>query len=263
VEVVARNLSTCLALLTSLNVSWLALSFAWALESLRRRDLLTATAGWGRALVPPSLLVLLYLPCYVTLTEQRFFYAAFPFLFSALALWSRTRANGSQNEAIQTKSPSARPTESPARIPGDATRIWWLAVLGAVVPLVAAVFVIGTTPKIAGECAAELANRLARANVSGPVAGSGMLPGGRAGLYVAYLLDQPWYGDKPRALPADFQASGARLIIAVRGSELAGALAEDGGFADLDSRLFAGPAEAAEFPLKAFEVRTPRVAPNP
>ena len=129
--------------------------------------------------------------------------------------------------------------------------------------MVAAVFVIGATPKIAGDCAAELANRLARANVSGPVAGSGMLPGGRAGLYVAYLLDQPWYGDKPQARPADFQASGARLVIAVRGSELAGALAEDGAFADLDSRLFAGPAEAAQFPLKAFEVPAPRVAPDP
>ncbi len=262
VQVLARNMSTCLALLTSLNVSWLALIFAWALEGVRRRDLLTAAAGWGRALVLPSLLVLLYLPCYVTLTEQRFFYAAFPFLFSALGLWSRTREQGLQGETVQTNSPDVRAAQAPASSIANGARVWWLAVLGASVPLAAAVFVIGSAPKFAGDCAAELANRLARANFTGPVAGSAMLPGGRAGLYVAYLLDQPWYGDKPRARPADFQASGARLVLAVRGSELAEALAEDGAFTDLDSRLFTGATEAAQFPLRAFEVRAPQGAPT-
>ena len=90
-----------------------------------------------------------------------------------------------------------------------------------------------------------------------------MRRGGGGGLYVAYLLDQPWYGDKPRARPADFQASGARLVIVTRGSALATALARDEAFTNLDTRLFAGPAETEPFPLEVFEVRKPRAVPSP
>jgi hypothetical protein len=131
---------------------------------------------------------------------------------------------------------------------------WWLTVLGAVTPLLMAVFVVGDSPKFAGDCAVDLARRIERANLSGPVAGSGMLTGGRAGLYAAFLLGQPWYGDEPHPDPVDFERSGARLVVAVRHSALASALERDPAFASLDERLFTSPAEAARFPLTVYEV---------
>ena len=262
-KVLAGNLSTCLLLLTSLNVSWLVLVFPFVLRRLRRGGSQAAEAGWERALIVPALLVLLYLPCYVTLTEQRFFYAAFPFLFAALALWVLESNTGLRPGPIPGATLSVPGEPVPPGISNVEARGWWLAVLGAAAPLLTAVLVISASPRIAGDIAADLARRIQRSNLAGPVAGSGMLPGGRAGLYVAYLLDQPWYGDEPHAHPASLKASGARLVIALRRSELAAVLDRDGAFADLDQRLFADPAEAAQFPLKAFEITRPSAVPNP
>src|SRR5262249_26204626 len=71
-KIIRRNLGTGLALLTSLNLGWLALFFAVPLYLLKKRDWTEVTSRFGRVLVIPTLLVLVYLPCYFTLTEQRF-----------------------------------------------------------------------------------------------------------------------------------------------------------------------------------------------
>jgi hypothetical protein len=99
------------------------------------------------------------------------------------------------------------------------------------------------------------------ARLAGPVAGSGKLPGGRAGLYVAFLLQQPWFGDEPSAGPASFRRSGASLIIINRGSATARELAADAAFIDLDPQLFGSSAEAASFPLQVFK-SSPAQQPN-
>ena len=52
----------------------------------------------------------------------------------------------------------------------------------------------------------------------GPVAGSGLLPGGRAGLYTAFHLGERWLGDDSLARPEDFAAAGARVVLLRRDS---------------------------------------------
>jgi hypothetical protein len=231
-RVIGRNLSTCLALITSLNLAWLIPLVALGAQRARGGSWPAAAGVCGRALVMPALLGMIYLPCYVTLAEQRFFYGAFPFLFAALGVWAGNGGAGRVSEA----------------------RGWWLALLGGILPLLGAVLVIGDSPRIAGECAVDLARRIERANLAGPIAGSGMLPGGRAGLYVGFLLDQPWYGDERQPRPAALQTSGARLVVTVRGSGLASRLSQEPGFVDRDERLFRDAAEAAQFPLQVFEI---------
>ncbi len=237
-NVLARNLSTAFTLLASLNLAWLILFVELGLGLLHRRSLaVSATTSWGRALILPALLVFIYLPTYFTLTEQRFFYAAFPFLFCAVGLWALSGTCGPA-PALRIGPGAGRP----------------LAIAGAVLPLLASLFIVGARPKIAGDYAADLASRLEHAQLAGPVVGSAMLPGGRTALYVAFLLNQPWYGDQLQPTPTDFQRSGARLALVIRGSALAAALEQDPGFVDLDARLFAGPEQANEYPVKVFEM---------
>jgi hypothetical protein len=111
---------------------------------------------------------------------------------------------------------------------------------------------LGST-RLAGECAGVLAQKISRAGLAGSVAGSGRLPGGRAGLYVAFLLSRPWFGDEPSPDAPGFKHSGASLIIVNRGNGVARELEADADFRDLDLRIFDSPAEAGQFPLQVFQ----------
>jgi hypothetical protein len=222
VAVLARNVVTIIVLLASLHCVWPLLLLAWG----RARDP-ALRAGIAKALLLPMSLAVIYLPCYVTLTEQRFFYAALPCLFGGLMLWAE---NGAAGQRVRRG----------------------LVLLLATVPLLALVLVARDTTKRAGEYAAELAGRLRTAQLVGPVAGSANQPGGRTGLYVSFLLQQPWYGDEPEPTPARIAASGARLFVVNRNSRLAAALAQDAGFVNLGARLFATTAEAEAFPVMVF-----------
>src|SRR5204862_241539 len=51
-------------------------------------------------------------------------------------------------------------------------------------------------PNPASEAALDLAAKLGAAKIAGPVVGSALMPGGRAGLYTAFFLKQPWQGDQ-------------------------------------------------------------------
>jgi len=181
----------------------------------------------------------LYVPTYVYLAEQRFFYPAFPFLFAAVGLWANEEADAAVFSGLGSFE----------------KRVWWLTVLGITFPLLATVLLLGNAPKHAGDCAFNLAGRIKSANLSGPIAGSGMLRGGRAGLYVAFLLNEPWDGDERQPTPAGVKASGARLVVVGRRTELAKELGEDSGFADCDQRLFATAQERDQFPLQVYEIK--------
>jgi len=238
-KVTRRNLGTSLALLTSLNVAWLGLFFAVPLHLIKNRDWREVTFRFGRALLIPVLLIVAYLPCYFTLTEQRFFYPAFPFLFAALALWGTWKMESGPVFAV--------PTE----------RIWWCtAIAGALLPVVASIGVIGTSPKIAGEWAADLAQRIRASNSTGPIAGSANLPGGRTGLYVAFLLGEPWCGDEIHPDLQHLKAVRPRLVMAVRGSLFATQVKNDPAFENIDERLFGNPESAASSPVVVYEFRS-------
>ena len=234
-RLIALHVSTCLWLLTSLNLFWLVLPGAGAFRLLRPESRAALwRQPWVHALFPVALLVLIYLPF---AEEQRFFYAAFPFLFTAIALWLIELAG-------------TRPRQSKAILNGG----WWTAALGAIAPLVLVGLLIGDSTRLAGDCAHDLARRIQSANLSGPIAGSGLLPGGRTGLYVAYLLNQPWCGDEQQPTPESLKTSRARLIVVNRHSALAAKLDGDPDFENLDARLFTDASTAAGFPLKVYQL---------
>jgi hypothetical protein len=234
-KVLAQNIPICLILLTSLEVAWLVPGLHWILQSgpnsSRQLQL-----KYLRVFLVPILLFVLYLPTSVNLAEQRFFYPAFAFLFAAIAIAATDRP---QDHVLP------RPI-----------RIWWLGTLGAAAPLLAIIAFHGDSPKYAGDCAADLARRIERANLAGPVAGSAMLPGGRAGLYVAFLLNQPWYGDEPNPTPLSFVNSGARLVMVPRRSKLAQELSQSPQLANADAMLFDDPGQAAGSPVQVYQVKS-------
>ncbi|MCU0783675.1 MAG: hypothetical protein MUF81_06430 [Verrucomicrobia bacterium] len=232
IKVVGRNLVTIAVLLTSLNLGWWLLVAAfWC---ARRNPESPPQARWNFAqlLVIPVLLSAVYLPFSVLITQQRFFYAAFPFFFAGLALWT---------ESASAQRLNARFRQS-------------LVIISTCLPLLAAVMVIGDSTKFAGECAVELANRIQAAKLVGPIAGSGSLRGGRAGLYVGFLLKQPWHGDELAPIPASLKHSGARLVVVKRNSPLAQNLSADAAFTNADGVLFPTGSGADDFPLQIFEV---------
>jgi hypothetical protein len=239
VKIILRNAAVCLVLLASLNLAWLLLAFDVTLGWRRELSSHKPIPKYLGALLMPLLLLGLYLPTSVNLAEQRFFYPAFPFLFAAVALWA--------NEEPDT-SGFSRPSSFEKRV-------WWLTVLGITFPLLATVLLLGNAPKQAGDCAFHLTRRMKSANLSGPIAGSGMLRGGRAGLYVAFLLNEPWYGDERQPTPAGVKASGARLVVVGRRTKLAKEIGKDPGFADCDPRLFATAQERDQFPLQVYEIK--------
>jgi hypothetical protein len=230
-RIILHNLPVAACMLTGVSLAFPALV---ALAVLRRRETRSRpengpTFWW--ALLPVVMLGGLYLPNYLLISEQRYFYPAFSFLWAAAG-------------AISTEW-----AFSHSRIRRHGTALLAAAFLAPT--LVRSAWHLNST-RWAGDCAHTLAQRIAEARLAGPVAGSGRLPGGRTGLYVAYLLQQPWFGDEPSPGVAGFKRSGASLILVHRGSPLAGELAADTEFINLDPRLFFSNVEAGQFPLQVF-----------
>jgi MFS family permease len=230
IRVVLRNLVTLGVLWTSLNLAALSLFWVW----WRAKRDSTLRQQLGALLVLPVGLALIYLPCFFTFTEQRFFYVTLPLFFAALACWV-------ESGLTAVKSP----------------RLWraWLAWGCVVGPLLGQMILIGDRTLFAGECAQQLADKMRTAQLVGPMAGSANLSGGRTGLYVAFHLQQPWHGDKLAPTPAEIAHSDAKYFLVRRDSPLAAQLRADSRFRDLDEPLFAVPATAVAFPVQVFEIR--------
>lgn len=232
IRIVVRNLPGAVMMLTgiSLTVPVLILMALW--RPLRKRIAKSGEPNAWWALVPILLLAGFYLPNYLLLNEQRYFYVAFPLLFAVSARW----------------------LSGDPGLPVPALRRYGPVMLAAcfLIPTAAR---FGWRPKStreAGEVAQVLAGKISHVGLAGPVAGSGRLAGGRAGLYTAYLLNQPWLGDEPSARAADFKRCGASLVVVRRGTSLAEELVA-AGFQNLDSKLFDGDSEAGKFPLQVFK----------
>jgi hypothetical protein len=232
-RIIARNVPLVLAMLTSLNLAFplLAIHAIWFYG--RRKNLPGQSPPMTWAAGPIAALSVLFLPNYLLITEQRYFYPAFPLFFvvGAGVLFRK----------------------------GVATPIWIqrygaiLLALSLFLPTFGRIWFRPGSSRMAGDCAYELAQKIRDAKLSGPVAGSARLPGGRAGLYLAYLLDQPWFGDEPAADVSSYRRSGATLIVVRRGSRIARDLEGDPWFRDLDPQLFGSVEEADRFPLRAYK----------
>jgi hypothetical protein len=177
-------------------------------------------------LLPVFFLGALYLPYYVMFTEERYFYPAAPLIFAAAAMCRSWRSIGLGLIAASFIIPNA---------------------LRAGIHLNAS--------RRTCEYAHELAARISARQLAGPVAGSGKISGGRTGLYIAWWLRQPWWGDELVPNAGDYKNSGAQLLVTTRGSEVARQLAADLEVRDLDGELFPTVVEAENSPVQIFQVR--------
>ncbi len=143
---------------------------------------------WLWAVIPVATLATLYLPFFVMKEDNRYFYAVWP-LFWLMVLACRPRATRWRQ------------------------LFWHVALASFALPagLWCAAGLVGL-PNSAAESARHWARELKAAGVRGPVAGSGLLPGGRSGLYTAFLMGDRWLGDAPAA-PEVFAGAGARIVM--------------------------------------------------
>lgn len=182
---------------------WAFVGLGGALVAWVKHGLRTTGKMWIWALLPVVGLGGLYLPFWVQREEVRYFYPAFPFLWVMV---------------VGTAGWVTRP-ERPAR--RRALRRGCFGVVGlsfAVPALVWLGVALNGIPNPASRTAHELAARLKSFEPHGALAGSGLLPGGRTGLYLAFLLQEAWLGDAPWATPVEFAAAGVRWVVVRRGT---------------------------------------------
>jgi hypothetical protein len=238
-DLIVANARTVLALLGGFDLLWLGpLAVAAGLAVLWFQRHALADHRWCWTAVPLVLLAGIYLPVSVLPTDQRYFYAAYPLMLACVSGaggWLFTRG--------QPRAAAVR-----------------LALVGggfvsfAAPVLLSLALALPGWPNSAAAVARDLATRLEHANIRGPVAGSATILGGRTGLYLAFLINEPWFGDEPAAAAARYLASGAELIVVRRHQPVTAELDRAAGCRDLDPALFASPDEAARFPLKVYRV---------
>jgi hypothetical protein len=241
-RIVSRNACGVLMMLTSVSLAFpvilgLALCRLWRREWRDRLRL----GNWSWAALPVTALALVYLPGNLLISEQRYFYPALPCLLVlhlGMLFWWRptTAAPWIQRHGMV------------------------LVACAVILPTLARSWLRPGPARAAGVQAHFLARKISEAHLSGPVAGSASLSGGRTGLYVAFLLGQPWHGDESRLNADIFKQSGARLIIVRRENPLVMEMDRDPDFRNLDTDLFASPEQARASPLKVYEVTTFRPA---
>lgn len=226
IKVLAKNCLTLAVLWTSLNVAALALVGLWLRQLLKSRG----RSPYSDILWLPVCLAAIYLPCFFTFTEQRFFYLTLPLFFVGTVRWL-----------------------APEGLAISRGRMWLVCLLVAL-PLLAQVGLIQDRTATAGRVAAQLADRFRAAQMAGPLAGSANLSGGRTGLYLAFLLNQPWHGDKLVPTLDEIAVSRARCFVVRRATTLAAQLQADARFLKLDAALFGTEEAAALCPVQVFEI---------
>ena len=193
---------------------------------------------WRWLSVPCAWLVLAYLPVAVGPRDERYFFVAWPLLFGAFAGFAASRRWLDSNQgwrrllvigalAISFGGPAL--TELP------------LALVGR--------------PDPASEVARDLSGRMQQAGIEGSIAGSGLIAGGRAGLYVAYLDGRRWLGDRPDAGAADYFDAASDVVVVNRRQPVVLELDRDPRFESLDPILFAHPDDPEAYPLKIYRIR--------
>lgn len=199
-------------------------------------------AGLPFAAIFLAALTLVYLPNYLRFGDQRFFYPALPFLFTA-GVWlvdhleTLLKRHGWHDGTSRTD-----------------WRRWLTWALGASFALPAAIvmFVVLPPKRQAGELAAQLAAAMNAARLPpGPLAGSALQPGGRTGLFTAYWLRQPWLGDEARPTVATLRRSGAHYFLANRQDPPAAELMQTTDFVDVT------PDQLRSSAIQLFQRRRP------
>jgi len=195
----------------------LALALGWtAWQGTRKRLSLDQSV----LLLSLILLVAFYLPMFLLPFEQRYFYPVFPICW--ILFWTGF-------EALMERFRDRVPVQ------------FWLGrvgisswILPVVIWLMAALVGI---PNAASYHSDRLAKAFRENGIDGTLAGSALMQGGRAGLYLAFHLGQPWCGDDPDASEEDIYQSSADWIVVVRGSSRARMLDASPRWASADGLL--------------------------
>ncbi len=192
---------------------------------------------WRWTLFPALGLVIAFLPFTVTPLDTRFFYAAFPLAVIA--------GFGLLNWLPQSF--------AWARFPSTFANILLAIFLALpVVPRLAASLEGITNP--GGYATLDMVERMKAANISGTIAGDGLLVGSRTGLFIAALLNEPWIGDSPDVVGTDYLSSGADIIIVHRQHRVNSDMEFNPVFRDLDTVLFSDKLQAKDYPLRAYQI---------
>jgi hypothetical protein len=199
--------------------------------SLRRR---LRVEPWRWAIVPVVCLAGWYLPVYAM--DQRYYFLAYPLLLAA------------SMGLVDSLSQHLRRWRRGA---------WCVGVL-----LVVSSFAFPVLTKLPkalrgletpGVAAHRLSTKLRAAHISGPLAGIGT----KEGLYIAFFMNQPWYGEERQPTLERIKAAPATLYVMPRHSPLFALLDEDATFRNLDALLFTSVEEAQRYPWRVYQ----RLAP--
>jgi hypothetical protein len=193
-----------------------------------------AAERWRWAGVPVACLCVMYLP--VTADTWRYYLPTYPFLIAAsmgMLAWLTSKGNTTK-------------------------QVLGLLGLGLVVGSFAAPALLPLPTTLRGRAnqgiyAYALAQKLQTAGISGPLAGVANV----RGMYIAFFMNQPWYGSEENPTPARLKASQAPLIVVPRTSPLLATLDHEADFHDLERVLFASEEEARPFPWKLYRIAVP------
>lgn len=180
---------------TTLFVGWIV---APALMFIRRNSGANLRNGAVGLLIAVGILQALYLPTLLPLSEQRYFFATIPWLTVATF----------------------------ASAGGRLKRGWALGLVAVsiVAPNIARWIALPSPEASAFTVARMYAEQIEADGLEGPVAGSGRMRRGRTGLFLAYFLERPWFGDSPKPTVEDFFSSSARWFVVRRDGELYGGM---------------------------------------
>ncbi|MGH7820715.1 MAG: hypothetical protein ACREQ9_13170, partial [Candidatus Binatia bacterium] len=242
----ARNLRTIAGLVRDFDLAGIGLASILLCFAVMKgvRDRL-ARERWRWAALPVVCLAAIYSPVFVDRTEYRFFYPAYPFVLVASfgvaallasAAWKRHGAWSGLGRGVVTLS------------------------FGVPAAMLTLLLALPGIENPASTSARDVAARLRARGITGSIAGGAEIQHGRAGLYLAFFLGEPWYGTMLRPTATDLKGSGAELIAVSRHEqrELVAELDRDPSIRDLDSRLFRSSEEARRCPLKVYALRPHR-----
>ncbi|HVR36498.1 MAG TPA: hypothetical protein VMS21_11670 [Methylomirabilota bacterium] len=209
------------------------------IRGVQRRMRIGSRGRWWQPFLLLGPLAALYLPFHLDTSDIRYFYVALPALWVVLARGQMESAS----EKLESGSGGMRWREGLAVAAFGLPAAGWL-IIGVV-----------SYPNLApaARVARVTAERMEAAGLAGSLAGSGLMPGGRTGLYTAWFMGQPWLGDEPMAAPERYRASGARFVLLRRDDPAVELLVRSESFRDLDQVLFGDGDEPVRFPVKVFE----------
>ena len=231
VKLILSNIMRQQAMLTAICLAWPLILGVLLLGLWKGHlDFEMLQGRWIWALVPLLATLLVLVVGYLEIKELRYLYVLFPYLFVM------------GTEAFERV--AGRFSKSGPWLDGKLAS--WILALSFVVPATGLAMRYQMDKDEASLSAQRVALQMRACSLPrGAVAGSATMGGGRMGLYLAYFLNQPWYGDQVVLTPALIKASGAKYYVTLKTYPIASMLAREPGVRNLNNLLFPSAQEEA------------------